>query len=327
MIVSRTPMRISFVGGGTDLSNFYSLYGGAVISMAINKYFYLSMHKSFKGSGCLIKYSKVEKVTNIQEIQHPIIRQVFTDWNIRNVDFSSAADIPSGTGLGSSSAFTCGLVSLCSAFTGKYFSPARIAEEACQVEIEKLGEPIGKQDQYGCAFGGLKMIEFFPDESVVVTQIFLKPSERLKLENNLFLVYMGGSRSASEMLIQQTANINKSEKLVENLKYMANQARELRYAITENVDVLGEYMHNGWLRKKELSSSISNEMIDNIYETARNAGATGGKLLGAGGAGFLLLYVPETKHANFQSALSGYYIQKIKIDQAGSVIVYDDNNH
>lgn len=192
MLINRTPLRISFVGGGSDLPSFYQEHSGAVVSMAIDKYFYLSMHQSFEKTGYLLKYSKVENVEKVDDIEHRIIHQVFKDKSIDGVDFSSAADIPGGTGLASSSAFTVGLLSLCDAYNGNYTSQMNLASDACEVEIEKLNEPIGKQDQYGCAIGGIKFIEFLPDESVKLTPIFLAPKQAQKLNSNLLLVYLGG---------------------------------------------------------------------------------------------------------------------------------------
>jgi D-glycero-alpha-D-manno-heptose-7-phosphate kinase len=327
MIISRTPVRVSFVGGGTDISSFYRTYGGAVVSASIRKYFYLSMHRSFQGGGSLLKYSKTERVFDINDIDHRIIREVFRTWGIHGVDFSSAADIPSGTGLGSSSAFTSGLITLCAAYTGRYLSQHEIAAEACRIEIDCLQEPIGKQDQFGCAVGGLKFIEFLPDDEVVVTPLHLTPELKRRLEDALVLVYVGGNRSASQVLRQQASAVAEDRSLENVLQTMADQARTLRFEIQENPDVLGEYLHEGWERKKRLSTSVSSSVIDDVYAKARAAGAVGGKLLGAGGAGFLLLYVPPERSDALLAALPHHRFHNFKIDEAGSIIIYDDGSH
>jgi len=184
MIISRTPLRVSFVGGGSDLPSYYRNYGGAVLSMSITRYIYLSMHKNFETDGYILKYSKVETPNSRSTIEHRIIREVFESLDIPGVDFNSSADVPSGTGLGSSSCFTVGLISLCNAYLGRYISRAELARKACEVELEKLGEPIGKQDQYGCALGGVNFIRFNPDDSVSTEAIALTQEMRRRLEAN-----------------------------------------------------------------------------------------------------------------------------------------------
>ncbi|TFF23310.1 GHMP kinase [Jiella endophytica] len=326
MIISRSPFRISFVGGGTDLAYFYREHGGCVVSMSIQEYFYLSMHRYFFDTGYLVKYSQTERVDAVEKIQHPIIREVFSSYGISGVDFSSAADIPAGTGLGSSSSFTAALITLCDAYTGRQRSQASVAEMACDVEINRLGEPIGKQDQYGAAIGGLKKIRFMPDDTVVVEPIFLKPAQRQRVEEGLLLVYCGGSRSASAQLAGQRRNIEASPSLIDNLKTMAKQAEDLALEITRDVDVLGDYLHEGWERKKRFSSSVSTPEIDAIYERARAAGARGGKLLGAGGAGFLLFYAPGDAGPAVRHALSDYKIHDVRTDHSGALIVFNDQS-
>ena len=203
MIISRTPLRVSFVGGGSDLPSFYKKHGGAVFSMSVQKYVYLSMHTYFKRTGFFLKYSAVEHAASRDTIQHRIIRQVFEDCEIDSVDFNSSADVPAGTGLGSSSAFTVGLINLCHAYKGMYVPKSRLAAMACEVELEKLGEPIGKQDQYGCALGGINLIEFHQDGSVTHECVPLAASDRRRLEEGLVMFYLGGTRSASELLKRQ----------------------------------------------------------------------------------------------------------------------------
>lgn len=325
MIVVRTPFRISFVGGGTDLPYHYQRHGGCVLSMAIRKYSYLSMHRGFHDTGYLIKYSRTEAPARAEDIEHPIIRTVFGMYGIDGVDFASAADIPAGTGLASSSAFTCGILRLCDAYTGQTRSQLDIAAAACDVEINRLGEPIGKQDQYGCALPGLKQIEFNTDGSVLASPVLLDDAARNRLEDSLMLVYCGGRRSASEQLRAQKQNVGADGQLVANLREMADQARGLLRDLLRDPDCLGDYLHDGWERKKRLSDGISTPEIDRLYETARAAGARGGKLLGAGGAGFLLLHAPG-RRGDVTEALAGQKIDRVHMDETGTTVVHDDQS-
>jgi len=324
MIISRTPLRVSFVGGGSDLPTFYERYGGAVLSMSIKKYVYLSIHEYFEPQGCILKYSEIEKPRTADEIQHRIIQQVFRDLSIDRVDFNSSADVPAGTGMGSSSAFTVGLLNLCFGYRGEYVSRAKLAELACEIEIEKLREPIGKQDQYGCALGGVNLIDFHPDGSVTYESVPVTIEQRLRMEQNLVMFYLGGTRSASKLLLEQSRSTAESPQVVENLKAMVNQARALRAELCQNVDVLGPYLHEAWVRKRSLSAGISNPVVEQAYERALAAGATGGKLLGAGGSGFLLLYAPGSARDAVAEALATYEMHPVHVDTAGSTIIYSD---
>lgn len=324
MIISRTPLRISFCGGGTDLPFFYRKHGGAVVSMSIARYVFLSMHKYFFGDSYLLKYSKTERVGSVDQIDHRIIRQVFKDYNIAGVDFNSSADVPAGTGLGSSSAFTVGLLNLCNAYLGIYEDRSRLAAKACEVELEKLGEPIGKQDQYGCALGGLNYIEFHEDDSVSHAVLPMSVEMRARLEGGLVLIYLGGSRSASEVLQEQAATADKNAQAIADMRAMADMARQLRGEIIGNVDVLGDYLHEGWERKRRLSAGITNPAIDAAYARARAAGARGGKLLGAGGAGFLLAYAPGEARDSVVDAFPDCNWFPIRADMVGTTIVYSD---
>jgi D-glycero-alpha-D-manno-heptose-7-phosphate kinase len=324
MIISRTPLRVSFVGGGSDLPDFYTQHGGAVVSMAIRKYVYLTMHENFQRRGSILKYSELEKPSNTGEIRHRIIRQVFSDLEIDGVDFNSSADVPAGTGMGSSSAFTVGLLNLCLAYRGVHASKTRLAEMACEVELEKLGETIGKQDQYGCALGGINFIEFHQDGSVTPQAVPLNSRQRRRLEDNLVMVYVGGTRSASELLSAQSEKLRNSPEIVENMKSMAAQAHALRSALCQDVDVLGPFLHEAWQRKQRVSADICTPEIADAYRRAIAAGATGGKLLGAGRAGFLLFYAPgDARHAIVEE-LAEFTAHDVQIDPAGSVIIYSD---
>jgi len=320
MIISRTPFRISFTGGGSDLKEHYKNYGGAVLSCTINKYAYLSMHPLFEKDNYFLKYSENEKVNSVNNIKHNIIKQVFKNYNIKGVDFNSSADIPSGTGLGSSSAFTSGLINLCSSYNRNPLSKNIIAHEACDVEINQLKCPIGKQDQYASTFGGMNYIKFNQDETVVVKGIKLDKKIFDKLENNLLMFYLGNTRSANNILKNYKINHD-------NLNKMVNLTDMLYSALSKNsIDSFGDILHCGWMYKKELCSDITNTEIDYYYNISIKNGADGGKLLGAGGGGFLLLYVKQENQENVRKSLSNLQEVEFKFDNEGSVIIYDDNN-
>lgn len=324
MIISRTPLRVSFCGGGSDLPNFYRKFGGAVLSMSIARYVYLSMHAQFGGNGFILKYSQLETPGSVAEIQHRIIREVFDAYGILGVDFNSSADVPAGTGLGSSSAFTVGLLNLCNAYLGRYMGREALAAEACEVEIERLGEPIGKQDQYSCAMGGLNYIQFHPDESVTCEAVPLTLDMRQQLEQNLVMLYIGGTRSASAILKNQAKSIDSNSNAVDDLRAMVAQAGALRGDIIRDVNVLGPYLNEGWMRKKRLTAGISNPQIDSAYDRAMAAGATGGKLLGAGGTGFLLVYAPGDARDAVIAALPECQAYNVRLDMIGTTIIYSD---
>ena len=323
MIITRTPFRISFAGGGSDLANYYEKYGGSVLSVSINKYIYLSMHPYFEEDAYLLKYSKTEHAQTVDEIQHPIIRTIFKKYDIKGVDFNSSADIPSGTGLASSSAFTVGLINLCNAYTDKYMNKQDIADLACKVEIEDLKEPIGKQDQYACACGGLNFIEFEPSGRVNVEKVFLTTEGYKRLENNLMMFYTGQTRAAGDILKEQKKNTTDDEAKINNLHKMVQLAKDLRQELLHNnIDAMGEILHQGWMYKKELAGSISNEFINQYYDLAMKNGASGGKLLGAGGGGFLLFYVKEENHQRLRYALRDLKELPFKFDNKGSTIIH-----
>ncbi len=323
MIITRTPFRISFAGGGSDLRNYYEKFGGSVVSVSINKYIYLSMHPYFEENEYLLKYSKTEQAKSLEEIQHPIIRTVFKDYGIRGVDFNSSADIPSGTGLASSSAFTVGLINLCNAYTDQYMNKEVIAEKACKVEIEDLKEPIGKQDQYACACGGLNFIEFYKDGVVDVEKLYLQSDAYHVLEKNLLMFYTGKTRSAGSILAEQKKNTTNDEAKIKNLHKMVQLSKDLKEELLKgNTNAMGEILHTGWMYKKELADGISNPEIDYYYDLAIKNGALGGKLLGAGGGGFLLFYVEEQHRSRVRRALSDLKEIDFKFDNKGTGVIY-----
>ncbi|MCX7771182.1 MAG: GHMP kinase [Proteobacteria bacterium] len=323
MIIVKTPFRISFCGGGSDIKEYYSLYGGAVVSTTINKYVYLSMHPYFYKSGYLLKYMRHEEAESVDQIRHRIIREVFKDYGIKGVDFNSSADIPSGTGLGSSSSFTVGLINLCNIYTGKYMSKYEIAEYACRIEIERLKEPIGKQDQYAASFGGLNFITFNQDDTVNIEKIFLNRENLEQLQKNLAMFFTGETRSASKILTDQKNNLSNNSKKLSFLHKMVSLTYDLKNEFMRgNIDALGEILHTGWMYKKELADGISNEKIDYYYNLALKNGAIGGKLLGAGGGGFLLFYVKEEDREQLIRALSDLYRLDFRFETQGTTLIY-----
>lgn len=323
MIITRTPFRVSFAGGGSDLPSFYKKHEGCVLSTSINKYMYVIIHPTFNRDDTIIKYNRTEVVSNIRKIQHPIARQLLLDHKISGVEIVSTADIPSGTGLSTSSAYTVGLIHALYAFKGKYCSQERIAREACQLEIDKLGEPIGKQDQYGTAIGGLKFIRFLPDDTVEVEPMIIDKSVLERLNNNLLLFYTGLTHSASHILKEQNKNLlNETEKFNQLIR-MTELAKEMKYTLANgNLDEFGRILNENWVLKRKLASEISNDLIETYYNRAMENGALGGKLLGAGGGGFLLFYCPEEKQLRLRSALSDLTELPFDLESSGTKVIY-----
>ncbi len=303
MIITRTPFRVSFAGGGSDLAEYYERHGGCVLSTSINRYCYISIHPYFDERYTLLKYSENELVDDPSKIQHRIFKCVLGEAKLHGVEIVSTADIPGGTGLGSSSTFTVGLLHAVSCYQGKHYSKQKLAEKACQVEIERLGSPIGKQDQYAAACGGLNFIRFHPDGEVSVSPVVIKGSTYRELQRNLVMFYTGETRSANNILSEQRRNTAQEDK-AKNLGQMCRLAEEMRTALEQNdITGFGELLNEGWKLKKTLASGISSPEIDEAYETALQNGAVGGKLLGAGGGGFLLFYCPPEKQERLRVAL------------------------
>lgn len=323
MIITRTPFRVSFAGGGSDLPSFYTKHEGCVLSTSIDKYMYVTIHPSFSRDETIIKYSRTEIVKDVRKIQHPIARQLLLDYGISGVEITSTADIPSGTGLSTSSAYTVGLINALNAFVGKYYSQEKIARRACELEIEELGEPIGKQDQYGTSIGGIKFIKFFSDGSVDVEPVVVKKDIRTELNENLMLFYTGSTHSAGEILREQNKNIVSEEDKFRGLVRMTEQAYEIREAlITGDLYRFGEILHEGWEIKRQLASSITNTEIDYYYKLARENGAVGGKLLGAGGGGFLLLFCEKANQKRLRSVLYNLVELPFSLENGGTKVIY-----
>jgi len=324
MIISRTPFRVSFAGGGTDLKKYYEEEYGAVISTTIDKYMYITVNSlsSFHNHKIRISYSKTELVNNVDEIKHPVIREALKLVGIDGgIEIASMADIPSGTGMGSSSSFTVGLLNALYTFQVKSVSPERLAQEACKIEIEILKEPIGKQDQYAAAYGGLNYIQFNSDESVFVKPVISSREVKDELNNNLMMFYTNITRKASDILTRQTEN-TKNKK--QNLRKMKEIALDIKEILNEGkrLDKIGNILHQEWLLKKELTSKISNNIIDRYYNKALDAGALGGKVLGAGGGGFILLYVEPQNQQRVRKALGSLKELYFKFEYQGSTIIY-----
>lgn len=320
MIVARSPLRISFCGGGSDLPAFYRQERGAVIAAAIDKYVYLTVNAKFDGS-VRASYSRTENVVSTDELEHELIRESLRLTGVRGgIEITSIADIPSGTGLGSSSSFTAGLLCALYAYRGEYASATRIARDACRVEIERCKKPIGKQDQYMAALGGLQYLQFHEDERVTATPVHCRADVRRALHSHLILLYIGGTRSADTILERQGQRLTSTDTR-QHTRVLAALAGEFKEAMSMgDTDALGDLLHEGWMRKRELAQGITTPAIDDAYELARSYGATGGKLLGAGGGGFLLLYAPPERHSAIDEALGLRRVPFQFVDQGASVV-------
>jgi D-glycero-alpha-D-manno-heptose-7-phosphate kinase len=329
MIISRTPLRISFVGGGTDLSASYLREPGGVVSTAINKYIYITVNRKFDNR-IRASYSVTEMVDHIDNLKHELIREALKLLKLENgIEITSISDIPSGgTGLGSSSSYTVGLLNALYAYRGHHAEPERLAREACEIEIERCGKPIGKQDQYIAAYGNFQYLRFNPDETVYVDPIICRGDVKRTLESRLLLLYTGLTRSADEILREQQKNSEQNQTTQASLQALARLAAETREALQQGaVDCFGELLHQGWMEKQKLASSISNSQILSWYERARAHGAIGGKLLGAGGGGFLLLYAPVEQHAEIISALPELRPIAFRFEPQGSKIIFVEEHH
>lgn len=321
MIVTSTPLRISFVGGGTDFENFYRQYPGRVLSTSINKYIYVSINPKFDHR-IRLSYSKTEEVDSPSQIQHPLLKASLEEMGVnKGIEIVSVGDIPgAGTGLGSSSSFTVGLLNGLHSYLGQYAPAAELAEKACQIEIVKAGSPIGKQDQYAAAFGGLNVINFNLDGTIEVDPIYLDPKIKEQFQNHLLMFYTGIQRSSNPILAEQKDNIDKK---LEFLKKLSDIVPVFRNHLEKgDFKKLGELLHQNWLWKKELSSDISNPEIEKMYQQALEAGAWGGKVLGAGGGGFLLIMASPENQPKVKEALKQYQLTPFKFTEAGSKIIF-----
>jgi D-glycero-alpha-D-manno-heptose-7-phosphate kinase len=321
VIISRTPFRISFAGGGTDLKAFYCHEPGAVVSTTINKYMYLTVNARFDHT-VRVSYRKTEIVETADEIEHPLVREALKKVGLLNgIEVTSISDIPAGTGIGSSSSFTVGLLNALYAHTGTHAPAERLASEACQIEIDIVGEPIGKQDQYIAAYGGLQYIRFNPDETVFVDPVVCSRELKRALSDRLMLFYTGITRAAGDILSRQQKETPNKFDLLRQMAHLAGEIRRV-FQENRNLDEFGELLHEGWMLKRELTSGITNELVDTAYERARRAGAIGGKLLGAGGGGFLLLYVPDDCRDKVRQTLAELREIPFDLEPQGTKIVH-----
>ena len=323
MIISRTPLRISFAGGGSDLAEYYRVRPGFVVSSAIDKYVYITVNEKFDHY-IRVSYSKTELVEHVDQLDHNIIREAMKITGVdRSVDIVYMADLPSrtaGTGLGSSSALAVGVLNALHAYQGRHVTAEQLGREACQIEIETLKQPIGKQDQYIAAYGGMKSIQFNADDSVFVDPVICSRETRRELEQRLMLFFTGLDRVSSDVLTEQR---QKTPTNVGTLDTMVGLAHEMRKALIENdLTGFGRILHEGWLLKKRLASNISNSKIDDYYQRAMDAGALGGKITGAGGGGFLLLCCQPAKQSAVRAALSELREMDFEFEPQGSKIIY-----
>ncbi|MBW8812418.1 MAG: kinase [Caulobacterales bacterium] len=324
MIISKTPMRLSFVGGGSDLPSYYRENVGAVLSTSIDKFVYVTINKRFE-QGIRLSYSKTEEVLRVADIEHRIVKATLDKLGIDGgVEITSVADIPSrGSGLGSSSSFTVGLLHALYAYQGRYRPKLSLGEEACEVEIDLCGEPIGKQDQYAAAMGGLNIIKFFPDETVTVEPVVAPAGVTETIQSELLMFYTGIVRSASGVLKQQSQEVDADPAKKAALRRMTDLVDVLRDEISGgNTEALGEILHENWTLKKSLTSAVSTGEIDDHYARARAAGARGGKLLGAGGGGFMVFSVPKERHGEVIKAMSHLRHVDFAFENMGSSIVF-----
>ncbi len=324
MILSKTPFRISFAGGGSDLPAFFERSYGAVVSSAIDKFVYIAVHRFFEPR-FVLKYSQTEACDSVDAIQHPLIRECLRSTQTPPpLEITSIADIPStGSGLGSSSAFAVGLINALGAYQGRMLSHDICAAQACEVEIRRLGEPIGKQDQYAAAFGGFNYIRFNPDGGVHVDPIIMPGETRAALQQRLVMFYTGVNRKASSILGEQRKNVSGSTSHYEILRQIRDQADVLRAELGRgNIDAVGDLMHAGWQLKRQMAQGISNPAFDEIYDRARLAGVRGGKLLGAGGGGFFLFYCEPEKRSELIGALPELRPVDFQLERQGTRIIY-----
>jgi D-glycero-alpha-D-manno-heptose-7-phosphate kinase len=326
MLITRTPLRISIGGGGTDLPSFYRQREGYVISAAINKYTFISLNRTFNDL-YLIKYSELERHERVSEIEHRIVREIFSRHDVEpGIEMVSMADIPSGTGLGSSGTFTVGLLRGIYALKREHATAGALAEEAADIEINVLDEPVGKQDQYIAAFGGLTCFEFHPDERVTVSPLAISQATLHELEERLLLFFTGYSRSAGEVLADQHNRSNEGDQeMLDNLEFTKQLGHRIREVLeADDPETFGELMHEHWERKRTRSKGMSNENIDRWYDLALANGALGGKLVGAGSGGFLMLYAADPPKLREAMSAAGLQEMRFSFDLDGSVVIVRD---
>ena len=324
MIISRSPLRITLGGGGTDLPSYYEKFGGFLVAAAIDRYVYITLHENF-APGLVVKYSKMERVDDASKIEHPIFREAFglLGMDGHGLELTSMADIPAGTGLGSSGSFTTALLKLLHAHKKNLVHPAELAAQACEIELNRLKEPIGKQDQYIAAYGGLTCFNFLPDGKVEAWPLKVSDETRDNLEDNLLLFFTGYSRSASAILKEQDTKSKSDDKsMIENLHFVKDLGLQSQVALESgNLHEFARLMDVHWQRKKQRSGGMSNPRINEWYDLALANGALGGKLIGAGGGGFLMFYAEEKAKLRHVMRQSGLKEVRFRFDFEGTKLV------
>lgn len=325
MIITRSPLRITLGGGGTDLPSYYREHGGGVIAAAIDKYVYVTVMRPFV-EGIFLKYSKLEQVQNTDDVEHPIIREAVRMLGFRSpqIEITTLADIPAGTGLGSSGSFSTALLKALYAHRRRLLHPSELAECACDIEINRLGEPIGKQDQYIAAYGGVTCFTFNPDDSVEARPLTLSMEALFELEDNLLLFFTGFSRSAGSILKDQQVRTEQADaEMLRNLHYVKELGFRSRQALESGNNALfGELMHEHWSHKKRRSGGMSNPQIDEWYELGLKNGAIGGKLVGAGGGGFLMFYSEDHRRLRAVMSKAGLEEVRFRFDFEGTKVLF-----
>lgn len=324
MIITRSPLRISLGGGGTDLPSYYREHGGFLVAAAVDKYVYLTLHRTFVPD-LIVKYSKLERVDHASELEHPIIREAFAllGMNGHSLELTSMADIPGGTGLGSSGSFTTALIKVLHASNKNLISPAELAEQACHIEIDRLGEPVGKQDQYIAAVGGITVFTFHQNGRVEYRPCKISEETFFNLEDNLLLFFTGYSRVASSILKDQHDRSNKNDaEMLENLHLTKELGYQSLTALESgNLEEFARLMDAHWQRKKTRSKGMSNQQINDWYDQAMASGALGGKLIGAGGGGFLMFYAGDKKRLRHAMREKGLQEVRFRFDFEGTKVV------
>ncbi len=322
MIIVQTPLRVSFFGGGTDFPSFYRSEGGCVLSSAINKYIFITIKERFDRN-IRVGYTQTEMVDDVNKIQHELIREALIKTGIRQgVEITTMGDIPSaGSGLGSSSTVTVGSLHAMYSYLGEIVPGERLAREACEIEIDKLGKPIGVQDQYIAALGGFRLLEFCPNGEIISQRIELDLCLKRQLNESLLLFYTGITRRSESILDEQKKNINGRLGILREMKQMTFAARD--ELLAGHMDAFGELLNESWQLKKQLASQITNGNLDDIYQAARHAGAIGGKITGAGGGGFLLFYCPVEKRESVRDALGSLQEVPIQLEPDGTKVIFN----
>jgi len=324
MIIARSPLRITLGGGGTDLPSYYEKFGGFLIAAAIDKYVYITLHDTFVPD-MIVKYSELERVDDAKDLKHPIIRESFGLLGLdgRSMELTSMADIPAGTGLGSSSSFTTSLLKALHAHKRNLVHPAELAAQACEIELNRLKEPIGKQDQYIAAYGGITCFKFLPNGGVEAWPLKLSAEMRNNLEDNLLLFFTGYSRSASTILKEQDQKSKSNDQsMIENLHFVKDLGLQSQKALESgNLTEFARLMDVHWQRKKQRSGGMSNPKINEWYDLAMKNGALGGKLIGAGGGGFLMFYAEERTKLRHAMTQAGLQEVRFRFDFEGTKLV------